>query len=73
MQSFDAPVHEVYMSDRKLVDSHGVKEALTYVVPQQNATPSVAGFTPSQWFWAINRKCLISWTPTPMLLRALLS
>ena len=40
---------EVYLSDRKLTDAHGVKEALTYVIPQQNATPSVAGFTPSQW------------------------
>ena len=40
---------EVYMTDRKLTDHHGIKESLNYVIPQQNATPSVAGFTPSQW------------------------
>ena len=40
---------EVYLSDCKLTDARGVKEALTYVIPQQNATPSVVGFTPSQW------------------------
>ena len=40
---------EVYMDDRKLNDAVGIKEALCYVVPQQNATPSVAGFSPSQW------------------------
>lgn len=38
---------EVYMSDRKLVVHNGIKEALNYVIPQQNATPSVAGFSPS--------------------------
>ena len=40
---------EVYMQDRKLTDHHGIKEALTYVIPQQNATPAVPGFSPSQW------------------------
>ena len=40
---------EVYMDDRKLNDAAGIKEALCYVIPQQNATPSVAGFSPSQW------------------------
>ena len=40
---------EVYMDDRKLNDAAGIKEALCYVIPQQNATPSVAGSTPSPW------------------------
>ena len=40
---------EIYMDDRKLHNKKGIREALTHVVPQQNSTPSVAGFSPSQW------------------------
>ena len=40
---------EIYMDDAKSTGAGGVKEALTYVVPQLNATPTVAGFSPSQW------------------------
>ena len=60
---------EVYMSDRKLVDSHGVKEALNYVVPQQSECHSIRGWVHSESMGLFtNRKCLISWTPTSMLL-----
>ena len=40
---------EIYLDDGKLHDRGGIREALTYVIPQQNATPTVAGFSPSQW------------------------
>ena len=40
---------EIYMDDFKSTGANGVKEALTYVVPQLNATPTVAGFSPAQW------------------------
>ena len=40
---------EIHLDDRKFHDRSGIREALTYVIPQQNATPSVAGFSPSQW------------------------
>ena len=40
---------EVYMDDMQLTDASGIKEALTYCVPQINGTPSVAGFSPTQW------------------------
>ena len=40
---------EVYLSDRKLDNKKGVREAITHIIPQQNGTPSVAGFSPSQW------------------------
>ena len=40
---------EIYMDDLQLTDPRGIKEALTYIVPQQNAVPSVSGFSPSQW------------------------
>ena len=40
---------EIYMDDRKLHNKKGIREALTHIVPQQNSTPSVAGFSPSQW------------------------
>ena len=40
---------EVYMDDVQLNDASGIKEALTYCVPQINGTPSVAGFSPTQW------------------------
>ncbi len=40
---------EIYLEDMKLDDQLGVRKALTYVLPQVNATPSVAGYSPSQW------------------------
>ena len=40
---------EVYLSDRKLNNKKGIREAITHIIPQQNGTPSVAGFSPSQW------------------------
>jgi len=33
----------------KLSDEQGVRKALTYVLPQVNAAPSVAGYSPTQW------------------------
>ena len=40
---------EIYMSDLKIDHAAGIREGLTYIVPQLNATSSVAGFSPSQW------------------------
>ena len=40
---------EIYMDDLQLTTAAGIKEGLTYIVPQLNATASVAGFSPSQW------------------------
>ena len=40
---------EIFMADLKLSGHKGLRQALVYVVPQLNATPSVAGFSPTQW------------------------
>ena len=40
---------EVYLDDLGSSTSADVKEALRYVVPQVNAQPVVAGFSPTQW------------------------
>ena len=40
---------EIYLDDVKVDHVEGIKEALTFVVSQLNATPMVAGFSPSQW------------------------
>ena len=40
---------EVYMDDLGLQTVDGLRQALAYVLPQVNSTPSVAGFSPAQW------------------------
>ena len=40
---------EIYMDDLDLHTVDGLRQALAYVLPQINSTPSVAGFSPSQW------------------------
>ena len=40
---------EIYIDDMKKKTSKGIREAITYIVPQQNATPTVAGYSPVQW------------------------
>ena len=40
---------ELYLEEMKLSDEQGVRKALTYVLPQVNAAPSVAGYSPTQW------------------------
>ena len=40
---------EIYMDDMKVTGTKGIRQALTYVVPQLNDTVSVAGYSPSQW------------------------
>ena len=40
---------EIYMPDMGLTDVDGLRQAVMYVVPQINATPTVAGFSPTQW------------------------
>ena len=40
---------EIYMGDLDLHTVDGLRQALAYVLPQINSTPSVAGFSPSQW------------------------
>eukprot|EP00435_Cladocopium_sp_Y103_P011780 s1452_g3.t1 len=42
---------EVWMDDQKMVTVEGLKQALCYVVPQLNASPTVCGFSPSQWLY----------------------
>ena len=43
---------EIYLNDRKLTNKKGIRAAITHIIPQQNGTPSVAGFSPSQWVLA---------------------
>ena len=40
---------EVYMQDLQLHGADGIRSALTYIVSQQNAQPTVSGYSPSQW------------------------
>ena len=40
---------EIYMNDLGLQTVDGLRQALAYVLPQVNSTPSVAGFSPAQW------------------------
>ena len=40
---------EVYMTDLQKEGVQAIREALTYIMPQINATPTVAGFSPTQW------------------------
>lgn len=40
---------EIYLNDQHVDNAPGIKEALVYVIPQLNASPSVAGFSPAQW------------------------
>ena len=40
---------EVYMDDLGLQTVDGLRQALAYVLPQVNSTPSAAGFSPAQW------------------------
>ena len=37
------------MHDLKLEGREGIRQALTYILPQLNAQPTVAGFSPTQW------------------------
>ena len=40
---------EVYLDDMAADGPSGIQEALSYIIPQMNSTPGVAGFSPSQW------------------------
>ena len=40
---------EIFMTDRNLTNTSGVRMALTYVLPQINSSTTVAGFSPMQW------------------------
>ena len=40
---------EIYLDDRKLNTKDGIREALAFVLPQINASPTVSGYSPSQW------------------------
>ena len=40
---------EIYLTDLKLSTVDGIRQALAYVLPQVNASPTVAGFSPAQW------------------------
>ena len=40
---------EIYLADFGLTGSNAIRQALCYVVPQLNNTPSTSGFSPAQW------------------------
>ena len=40
---------EIYMTDMGLTDLDGLRQAVLYIVPQINANPTVAGYSPTQW------------------------
>ena len=40
---------EIFMTDRNLDNTTGVRMALTYMLPQINSSTTVAGFSPMQW------------------------
>eukprot|EP00435_Cladocopium_sp_Y103_P020469 s5461_g5.t1 len=40
---------EVYITDLDLHGPDGLRTALTYILPQLNAQPTVAGYSPAQW------------------------
>ena len=40
---------EIFLNDRNLDGTAGLRTALTYVMPQINSAPTVAGFSPMQW------------------------
>ena len=40
---------EIYMADLGLSTVDGIRQAVAYVLPQVNSSPTVAGFSPSQW------------------------
>ena len=40
---------EVFLHDLSMTGADGIKQAITYVIPQLNAQPTVAGFSPAQW------------------------
>ena len=42
---------ELYVDDMKICGVDAVKQALSYVVPQINAQPTVAGYSPCQWLF----------------------
>jgi hypothetical protein len=51
---------EVYMMDLDLHGPDGIRTALTYILPQLNAQPTVSGFSPAQW--------LLGYQPTVLLI-----
>ena len=40
---------EIYLTDLNLTTVDGIRQALAYVLPQINSSPTVAGFSPAQW------------------------
>ena len=40
---------EVYLDDYGLNGAKAIKQALSYVIPQMNCSPSISGFSPAQW------------------------
>ena len=42
------------MNDRGLKDVDGLRQALAYVLPQVNSSPTVAGYSPPNGSWAIS-------------------
>ena len=40
---------EIFLQDMKLDGPEGIRQALSYVLPQLNSQPNVAGYSPCQW------------------------
>ena len=40
---------EIYLVDFGMTGANAVRQALSYVVPQLNNSPSTSGFSPAQW------------------------
>lgn len=45
---------ELYLEDQKVEGFDGIRQALTYIMPQLNSQTTVAGYSPTQWVLAIN-------------------
>ena len=60
---------EIYMDDLNIDKAANIKEGPTYIVPQLNATPSVAGFNPAHWVLGFQPKCFLFVHAKPLLLK----
>ena len=40
---------EIFLNDKGLANVDGLRQALAYVLPQVNSSPTVAGYSPTQW------------------------
>ena len=62
---------ELYLEEMKMDDDNGVRKALTYVLPQVNSAPTVAGFSPCQWLLGNKSVYLVNFPWTTSILHYL--